>query len=125
MFPYPPEGFYWGPVECLPGSPGAQAFGTFAVRMHDVTTRDGRMLERFSNPSFEGHYLEPLPCCSIVLAKARPPPTSPAPRRAVAFEWQPYGRGATPEGVAHSICRRPSGQQPEGRVVLRCPMADS
>jgi hypothetical protein len=57
-YPYPVEGWNWGPVECLPGSPDAIAFGTVIIREHIVTTPKGRMVDRFWNPGWsEDHYL--------------------------------------------------------------------
>ena len=56
--PYGEEGWNWGPVECLPGTPDAIAFGTVIVKIHTVTTPNGKVVERFWNPGWtEDHYL--------------------------------------------------------------------
>jgi len=57
-YPYGAEGWNWGPVECLPGTPDAIAFGTIIIKIHTVTTPNGKVVERWWNPGWsEDHYL--------------------------------------------------------------------
>jgi hypothetical protein len=45
-------------VECLPGAPDAVAFGTIMLKIHTVTTPNGKVVERWWNPGWsEAHYL--------------------------------------------------------------------